>query len=89
MTKKARYTNSQNIEEFASAVIAHSKNGPRAVFRLIKELSPGLFEVTYSDLPQNGQNYEKIMRVQSESLWGIYDSRVKLEQLVSDLSYKG
>lgn len=87
MTIRKRLVCHQNLEDFAKGLIAHAKNGPRAVFRQITDGPVG--EVTYSEIPADGQNYAKIMKHMPECLYGIYDHRITVKELVSDLSFKG
>lgn len=71
----------QNLNLFVKEFITRCKNGPRAIFKCTE----GEREIVYRDVPQDGQNFTKIMKAQPETLVGIYDGRIKPEHLFADL----
>ncbi len=89
MSKKAkRMVCNQDLKLFAENLIAKAKNSDRAVFRLTED-DGVVIHVTYKDIPADSANYLKAIKAQPETLFGIYNSKAKVEWIVSDLSWKG
>lgn len=87
MAKQKRIICNQDLKQFAEGVIAHAKNGDRAVMRQI--IDGPVLEVVYSDIPLDGLGYKKIMQHQPECLFGVYSTKIRVADLISDLSFKG
>lgn len=85
--KQSRLVCTQNLKEFAEGLLQRSKNGERAVF--IRKHDNGAFiEVTWADVPFEGQNYAKIMKAMPETFYGVYNNKARVQDIVYDLSLK-
>lgn len=86
MTTK-RYVCHQNLKDVAKGILSRAKNGDRAVFRQVHD-KISHFEIEYSDVPFDGINYKKIIKHMPETLWGVYNTKMKVDVIVSDLTFK-
>lgn len=70
----------QDLNAFVRGVIQRCKNGPRGIFRCIEGS-----EIVFRDVPESGQSFNKIMKVQAETLIGIYTTAAKPEWILADM----
>lgn len=88
MSKKAkRMVCNQDLKLFAENLIAKAKNSDRAVFRLTED-DGAVIHVTYKDIPMDSANYLKAIKAQPETLWGVYNTKARVGDIVRDLSVK-
>lgn len=88
MSKKAkRMVCNQDLKLFAESLIAKAKNSDRAVFRLTED-DGAVIHVTYKDIPMDSANYLKAIKAQPQDFWGVYNTKIRVSELVQDLSVK-